>query len=64
MQVVCHAIVNLIDMAGRTVLSGEHQVYPGVNNLILSDAQRIQAGIYSLQVINNDNIIRKRVIKR
>lgn len=56
--------VNLIDMAGRTVLSGNHKVYPGVNNLNLSGTQAIQSGVYTLQVINTDNVIRKRVIKR
>ena len=56
--------VNLIDMAGRTVLSGKHKVYPGINNLNLANAQAIQSGVYTLQVINADNVIRKRVVKR
>ncbi len=56
--------VNLIDMAGRTVLSGKHKVYTGINNLNLANAQAIQSGVYTLQVINADNVIRKRVVKR
>ena len=56
--------VSLIDMAGRTVLSSKHKVYTGVNSLNLSNAQTIQGGVYTLQVINGDNVIRKRVIKQ
>lgn len=56
--------VNLIDMAGRTILSEKHMVYTGVNSLNLPGAQTIQGGVYTLQVINADNVIRKRVIKR
>ncbi len=56
--------VTLIDMAGRTVLSNKHKVYTGVNSLNLSGAQTIQGGVYILQVINADNVIRKRVIKQ
>ena len=57
-------IVNLVDMAGRTVLCGKHLLYAGINNLNLSDIQNIQAGVYVLQVKNKDSFIRKKVIKR
>ena len=56
--------VNLVDMAGRIVLNGKHLAYTGINNLNLTEVQTIQAGVYTLQVIYNDTIIRKRVIKK
>lgn len=56
--------VSLIDMAGRTVLRSKHKVYTGVNSLNIGEAQAIQSGVYTLQVINADNVIRKRVVKR
>jgi len=56
--------INLTDMAGRIVLKGKHLVYTGVNNLNLTAVQNIPAGVYTLQVIYNDTIIRKQVIKK
>ena len=56
--------INLADMAGRIVLKGKHLVYTGINNLNLTEVHTIPAGVYTLQVIYNDTIIRKRVIKK
>jgi hypothetical protein len=56
--------VNLVDMAGRIVLKNKHLLYTGTNNLNLTAVQTIPAGVYTLQVIHNNTIIRKRVIKK
>ena len=56
--------ISLVDMAGRTVLTGKQLVYSGVNNLNLAEVQAMQAGVYILQVINKDSVIRKQVIKK
>ncbi len=56
--------ISLLDMAGRTVMTGQQLVYAGVNKFNITDLESIKAGVYTLQVINNDNIIRKPVIKK
>lgn len=56
--------VKLVDMAGRTVASARQMVYTGTNNLSLASVQPLQAGIYTLQVIKSDHVIRKQVIKK
>jgi hypothetical protein len=56
--------ISLTDMTGRTVMTGKYIVYAGVNNFNLTDIQTIHGGVYTLEVINNDNIIRKRVMKK
>jgi len=56
--------VNLVDMAGRTVLSSKHMVYTGTNNINLSGIQPLQAGVYTLQVVNNDHVARRQVVKK
>ncbi|MGZ5219418.1 MAG: T9SS type A sorting domain-containing protein, partial [Chitinophagaceae bacterium] len=56
--------INLVDMAGRIVVTARQLVYTGVNNLNLANIQTLQAGVYTLQVINKESVIRKQVIKR
>jgi hypothetical protein len=56
--------ISLTDMTGRTVMTGRYTVYPGVNNFNITDIQHLRAGVYTLQVINNDNVIRKPVVKK
>jgi len=56
--------ISLTDMTGRTVMTGKHTVYPGINNLNITDIQHLRAGVYTLQVINNDSVIRKPVVKK
>jgi hypothetical protein len=56
--------IHLVDMAGRTVVTERHLVYTGVNNLNLANIQTLPAGVYTLQVINKESVIRKQVIKR
>lgn len=53
----------LVDMAGRTVLSNKQLVYAGTNNINLTGTQTLPAGIYTLRVSSKDKFIIKRVVK-
>ena len=35
-----------------------------LNNFNITDIQHLRAGVYTLQVINNENVIRKPVVKK
>ncbi len=55
---------DLIDLSGKSVLSGKQIVYSGTNSINLENTQSLQSGIYILKVFNKDRIITKRVVKR
>lgn len=56
--------IELIDIAGRTVLSGKQMVYTGTNSINLGNTQPLSSGIYTLRVINKDKFITRQVVKK
>ncbi|HKO81035.1 MAG TPA: T9SS type A sorting domain-containing protein [Chitinophagaceae bacterium] len=56
--------IELIDMAGKTVLSNKQMIYTGTNSINLANTQRLASGIYTLRIANKDRFITKRVIKK
>jgi hypothetical protein len=54
---------DLIDMAGKTVLSHKQLVYSGTNSVNLINAGGLPAGIYTLRITNKDRFLVKRVVK-
>lgn len=55
--------IELVDVHGKTVRTSKQIVYNGVNNIRITDTQSLAAGIYTLRVTNNDQVISKRVLK-
>lgn len=56
--------IELIDIAGRTVLSGRQMVYTGTNSINLGNTQPLSSGIYTLRVISKDKFITRQVVKK
>ena len=56
--------IELIDMSGKTVLSGKQVVYTGTNSINLGNTQALASGIYTLRVANKDRFIIRRVVKK
>ncbi|MGZ8540405.1 MAG: T9SS type A sorting domain-containing protein, partial [Chitinophagaceae bacterium] len=56
--------IELIDIAGRTVLSRKQIVYMGTNSMNLGNTQPLSSGIYTLRVINKDKFITRQVVKK
>ncbi len=57
-------LIELIDMAGKTVLSGKQMVYAGTNSINLNNTQALSSGIYTLRVATKDRFIIRRVVKK
>jgi len=55
---------DLIDVAGRVVLSGRHLVQAGTNNITVNSTSGLPSGIYTLRVSSNDKFVTHRVIKK
>jgi hypothetical protein len=53
----------LIDMSGRTISSTKQMIYAGTNSMNLG-TESLPAGIYTLRVVNKNNYLVKRVVKR
>jgi hypothetical protein len=56
--------IELIDMAGKIILSRNKVVYAGTNSINVGNTQALPSGIYTLKVSNRDKFITKRVIKQ
>jgi len=56
--------IELIDMAGKTILSGRQVVYTGTNSMNFGNTQTLPSGIYTLRVANKDRFIIRRVVKK
>ncbi|WP_276503147.1 T9SS type A sorting domain-containing protein [Terrimonas pollutisoli] len=56
--------VDLIDIAGRIVISGKHLLYAGVNNINLANSQSLQSGVYLLRISDQEKSIRTRIVKK
>jgi hypothetical protein len=48
--------VRIIDLAGKVVLQQQNTVNPGVNSISLNNLDRVQKGMYILQIINNNEL--------
>lgn len=55
--------IELIDMAGKKVLSNKQLVYAGINSINLAATQSLPSGIYTLRIINKDRMVVSRVVK-
>jgi uncharacterized repeat protein (TIGR01451 family) len=54
--------LRLIDNIGRTVLQQRQKLLRGINVLQLNNLQRFSAGVYSLQVLYNDQLVTEKLI--
>jgi hypothetical protein len=48
--------LRVMDMNGRVVAQQENKVYEGNNSISISNLDRLQAGVYLLQLANNDEL--------
>lgn len=48
--------LRVIDWTGRTVLQQQSKVNEGVNSIPVSDMQRLQPGMYVIQVLNGEEL--------
>lgn len=55
--------IELIDLNGKLVRREKQVVYAGVNSLQLADTDGLAAGLYTLRVTNNGQVLTKRVMK-
>jgi hypothetical protein len=58
------AMVRLVDMSGKTVMSMQKQLEQGGNQITLTGLDRLTAGAYVLEVINGAETIMQRLIKK
>ncbi len=54
--------IRLIDNIGRTVLQQKQQVQRGTNTIQLNGIDRFSAGFYSLQLVNNGQLITEKLV--
>ncbi len=54
----------LINLAGKPVRKESFSVYAGTNSLIISDTENLPAGMYILQIKDNEKIISKKLMKK
>jgi hypothetical protein len=54
----------LLDLSGKPVRKEDFNVYEGENSLIISNTDNLPAGMYILQVRDNDKVISKKLIKK
>jgi hypothetical protein len=48
--------IKLIDMNGKVVLTQQNQVSQGINSIAINNLNRLQPGIYTVQLTNGDAI--------
>ena len=56
-------IIELMDIAGKTVMYNKQIIFTGTTSINLSNMQSLTSGIYTLRVTNKNKFITKRVIK-
>ncbi len=54
--------INVLDAAGKHILSQSHQVYSGTNNFELNEVSALQKGVYIVQIVLNDKVFNQRLI--
>ncbi len=54
----------LINLAGKPVRRANFSVYTGTNSLTISDTENLPAGMYILQVKDDDKVISKKLMKK
>jgi len=54
----------LLNLSGKPVRKENFNVYEGENSLIISNTDNLPAGMYILQVRDNDKVISKKLIKK
>ena len=48
--------MRVVDMGGRVILRQQNRVYEGNNSLSINDLNRLQPGMYLLQLANGDEL--------
>jgi hypothetical protein len=56
------ATIRIIDDLGKTALTYQQKVNKGYNTIILNDLSRLSSGVYSVQIIVNNDIVTKKLI--
>lgn len=50
------AEVRVVDLSGKIILRQQNTIYKGTNTLAINNISKLQPGIYTLQVVNDDDI--------
>jgi hypothetical protein len=56
------AEIRIINMAGKLVLSQKNNVYEGINSLSINNLNRLEAGTYLLQLVNDQTIMNSKFV--
>lgn len=55
------ADIRIIDMAGKIVLQQQCRLSQGINSISINNTNRLQSGIYTIQVLNNEETMSARI---
>lgn len=53
--------IRLIDLAGKVVLQQQSRVSEGINSISINNINRLQSGIYTIQVLQNDEAMATKI---